>query len=356
MNEIMNRPARVQVAEDGLPSNLPPQNGLVFNVWYNKWSHGTNNRNNQRFLNRYRCDPIRDTGYTRADKLKQTNSLKNNGSTKKSLFYHCLYFAKGICCKGSKCEYFHHVPTNEVSVVYDCFGREKYSDFRDDMGGIGSFQKQNKTLYVSGLQQGSGLPSNMSSAAVEQRVKTRFQQFGDIEYIRYLKDKHCFFIKYRFQSCAEFAKEAMSHQTLLTEQEMNENEQLEQDVLGIIVKWAKDDPNPHVQKLEREILKKNALEKMAELFSKTSQKKRLYDENDGDSDDETENNDDAKRKNNDNVNFNKNKKQKFMNSQIEQSQHLFKGSDIKVFQKKVLKKRATRPPMQALLAEIYNSE
>ncbi|KAL6945136.1 hypothetical protein ACO0QE_002582 [Hanseniaspora vineae] len=349
LNQLMQRPARVQVPEEELPSKLPPQNGLVFNVWYNKWSHGTNSRNTQRFLNKYRCDPVRDTGYTRADKYMKQKSLSRNNN---ALVYHCLYFAKGVCCKGSKCEYFHHIPTNEVSVVYDCFGREKHSDFRDDMSGVGSFQKQNKTLYVSGLQMGSGLPANMSSSAVEQRVKSRFQQFGDIEYVRYLKEKYCFFIKYRFQSCAEFAKEAMANQTLLTEHEMNEKKQLEQDALGIIVKWAKDDPNPHVQNLEKEILRKNALEKMAELFSKNSQQKRFH-QMMMMSDDESKVINGLQKNNG---NDNKSKKRKLMNSQIEQDQYLFNDSDIKIFQKKALKKRATRPPMQALLAQIYDSD
>jgi hypothetical protein len=27
----------------------------------------------------------------------------------------------------------------------DCFGREKHADYRDDMGGVGSFGRQNRT-------------------------------------------------------------------------------------------------------------------------------------------------------------------------------------------------------------------
>jgi hypothetical protein len=30
----------------------------------------------------------------------------------------------------------------------DCFGRDKHADYRDDMGGAGSFMRQNLTLYV----------------------------------------------------------------------------------------------------------------------------------------------------------------------------------------------------------------
>ena len=30
----------------------------------------------------------------------------------------------------------------------DIFGRDKHSDYRDDMGGVGSFMRQNRTLYI----------------------------------------------------------------------------------------------------------------------------------------------------------------------------------------------------------------
>jgi hypothetical protein len=30
----------------------------------------------------------------------------------------------------------------------DCFGRDKHADYRDDMGGVGSFMRQNLTIYV----------------------------------------------------------------------------------------------------------------------------------------------------------------------------------------------------------------
>ena len=47
----------------------------------------------------------------------------------------------------------------------DCFARDKFADYRDDMGGVGSFQRQNRTLYIGSNWQGcldfegSGSPS-----------------------------------------------------------------------------------------------------------------------------------------------------------------------------------------------------
>ena len=45
-----------------------------------------------------RCDPDIDSGFTKADKFDKSNS------------YFCIHFARGCCCEGSNCKYFHHVP------------------------------------------------------------------------------------------------------------------------------------------------------------------------------------------------------------------------------------------------------
>ena len=35
----------------------------------------------------------------------------------------------------------------------DCFGREKHAEYRDDMGGVGSFNRSNRTLYIGKMQE-----------------------------------------------------------------------------------------------------------------------------------------------------------------------------------------------------------
>lgn len=131
------RPARPQVDPSTFKTEPPPQTGTIFNIWYNKWSGGDRE---DKYLSKTaaagRCNVAKDTGYTRADSIP--------GS------YFCLFFARGICPRGRDCEYLHRLPnTYDIySGNVDCFGRDKHSDYRDDMGGVGSFMRQNRTLYV----------------------------------------------------------------------------------------------------------------------------------------------------------------------------------------------------------------
>jgi hypothetical protein len=64
------RPARVQLDPSTVKSEPPPQTGTIFNIWYAKWSGG--DRGDQQDLNTPapgRCNIVRDSGYTRADKV-----------------------------------------------------------------------------------------------------------------------------------------------------------------------------------------------------------------------------------------------------------------------------------------------
>ncbi len=131
------RPARPQVDPALVKSEQPAQTGTVFNIWYNKWSGGDRE---DKYLSQThakgRCNIALDSGYTRADKV--------TGS------YFCLFFARGVCPKGQDCAYLHRLPgTYDIfNPNVDCFGRDKFSDYRDDMGGVGSFMRQNRTIYV----------------------------------------------------------------------------------------------------------------------------------------------------------------------------------------------------------------
>lgn len=78
----------------------------------------------------------RDSGYTLADRVP--------GS------YFCVHFARGSCTQGPQCQYLHRLPTihDMFNPNVDVFGREKHSDYKEDMSGVGSFMRVNRTLYV----------------------------------------------------------------------------------------------------------------------------------------------------------------------------------------------------------------
>ena len=89
----------------------------------------------------HRCKPDEDSGYTKADALEKA------GST-----YFCVYFARGCCTEGVNCRYYHHVPTHEDCLrendnLRDVFGRSRHDKHKEDMTGIGSFNKECRTIF-----------------------------------------------------------------------------------------------------------------------------------------------------------------------------------------------------------------
>jgi hypothetical protein len=57
----------------------------------------------------------------------------------------------------------------------DCFARDKFADYRDDMGGVGSFGRINRTLYVGRIKEtGDG-------EHTEEVVRRHFSMWGEIE-------------------------------------------------------------------------------------------------------------------------------------------------------------------------------
>ena len=178
MSSWRDKPARIQVKEKDLPSTIPQQNGLSFNVWYNKWSQGGSGNGGDRFVNPFKLEPTLHSGLTLGDK---------EGSR-----VFCLYFAKGMCCLGKKCHYLHHVPDEEDNLklkgndVLDCFGREKFSSYRDDMGGVGSFLKLNRSLYVGGISGAINNKTNLKPSQIESRIRFTFGKLGDVESVRYI--------------------------------------------------------------------------------------------------------------------------------------------------------------------------
>ncbi|OMP89129.1 Pre-mRNA-splicing factor cwc2 [Diplodia seriata] len=221
------RPARPQVDPSTFKSEPPPQTGTIFNIWYNKWSGGDRE---DKYLSKHaapsRCNIARDTGYTRADSVP--------GS------YFCLFFARGLCPKGSDCEYLHRLPTihDMFNPNVDCFGRDKHADYRDDMGGVGSFMRQNRTLYVGRIH---------VTDDIEEIVARHFQEWGQIDRVRVLNTRGVAFVTYSNEANSQFAKEAMAHQALDHSEVLN-------------VRWATVDPNPQAQKREAHRIEEQAAE------------------------------------------------------------------------------------------------
>lgn len=142
--------------------------------------------------------------------------------------------------KGQDCEYLHRLPTihDMFNPNIDCFGRDKHSDYRDDMGGVGSFMRQNRTIYVGRIH---------VSDDIEEIVARHFAEWGQIERTRVLNTRGVAFITYSNEANAQFAKEAMAHQSL------DHNEILN-------VRWATQDPNPMAQAREARSIEEQAAE------------------------------------------------------------------------------------------------
>ncbi|KAK1442548.1 pre-mRNA-splicing factor rbm22 like protein [Babesia gibsoni] len=206
---LMSRPARRQIKE--FEGNAYIQGSEEYNIWYNKWSgERTNTVNGRATLMpaMYKCDPERDTGYTRGS---GKNTLDDAGTK-----YCCLFFAKGCCTQGSKCNYLHRVPTLEdeffLDTSVDIFGRERHAKHRDDMSGVGSFMEDTKTLFV-----GDVYPDNAEYDPVENLkavLMEEFGRFGKIADFNLVPAKGIAFVTYESRVIAEFAKVAMASQPL----------------------------------------------------------------------------------------------------------------------------------------------
>ncbi|KDQ53249.1 hypothetical protein JAAARDRAFT_39630 [Jaapia argillacea MUCL 33604] len=209
------KPARKQVKPGQVEKKEAPQTGQVYNIWYNKWAGGDREDSySNKTKSQTRCNIRKDAGLTRAN----TTGMK----------YYCLFFARGCCPYGWECEYLHMLP--DAAVVLpdnskDCFARDKFADYRDDMGGVGSFQRQNRTLYIGRIKETGTGPET------EEVVKRHFKEWGDIEKIRVLQYRSVAFVTYVNELSAQFAKESMACQSLDNDEILN-------------VRWATEDPNP----------------------------------------------------------------------------------------------------------------
>lgn len=208
----MNRPARKQAKQLAQEATVNLEQAGAYNIWYNRWQ-GEGKQKKQGFEKaQSRCRLSKDAGFTKA--IPGTPI--------------CLHFAHGCCVQGKECPYYHRIPIKKDSFenTKDCFGREKWKSEREDMSGTGSFEKDQRTIYIGNIR--------TDEDKMEEVVRKHFGEWGDIERINCLKDKGVAFVTYKSRSCTEFAKEAMIGQSL------NDNEILN-------VRWATEDPNPKIK-------------------------------------------------------------------------------------------------------------
>ncbi|KAG6917514.1 hypothetical protein DXG01_002261 [Tephrocybe rancida] len=245
------KPARKQVKPGEVEKVETPQTGKEYNIWYNKWAGGDREDSySNKVKSQTRCNIKRDSGLTRAN----TTGMK----------YTCLFFARGCCPYGWECEYRHTLPDPSDTLPdssKDCFARDKFADYRDDMGGVGSFNRQNRTLYVGRIKEtGNGLET-------EEVVMRHFKEWGEIERddsastwaVKILQYRSVAFVTYKHEIHAQFAKEAMACQSLDNDEILN-------------VRWATEDPNP-VQK----VAEKRRLEEMGQEVIKAKMDPRIVD-------------------------------------------------------------------------------
>ena len=227
LKEWLKRPARQQV-EESKREIAYTEGHYDYNIWYDKYlSDRTEDK--EKIAAEYKCNPLLDTGYTRADKQQ-----------KKNISYFCLYFARGCCCEGVNCKYYHHVPTFEecqnIENSKDIFGRSRFATSLKDNGGIGLFTKNCRILYVTDLKKKD------QDKEMVKLIYENFEKFGEIEDIQYLPLKASCYIKYSHRCFAEFAKEAMMKQAMVGE-----------EILTITWAYNYQDLDPMEQKIiERE--------------------------------------------------------------------------------------------------------
>ena len=165
--------------------------GGDYNIWYHAKPGKRKRRAPERGVAaRTRCVPDLHEGRTKAGSASDI----------------CLFFARGCCHLGFRCNRRHRLPTHEVELALDvqrdCFGRAREATEGDDQNGPGSVLKENTTLFVG----------NCGAESTEAGLRAAFAPFGPIAQVRFQPAKSLGFVQFRWRASAEFAKEAMSQQ------------------------------------------------------------------------------------------------------------------------------------------------
>jgi len=233
---LLNRPARKQSTHINSRYEQHDVDTTEYNIWYGRKLGNKNWKD--RDISETRCSVLKDCGKTKAAKDA----------------YFCLHFAKGRCVNGSDCTFIHRVPTpiddKKTDITHDIFGRERHKTDRDDMGGVGSFSRDNRTIYIGGIK--------AAISDIEHIVRKHFEEWGNIEYVRVITNKSIAFVRYLYRSSAEFAKEAMADQTMDNGELLN-------------VRWATEDSNPLARMADERNLHRVATEVVNKRLREMSQ-------------------------------------------------------------------------------------
>ena len=277
----LGRPARPQITFEELDvirtrAERTTTSGMVYNIWYNAMSHGDNDNSGpgNKTHSETRCDLARDAGYTRADlRMRQAAG----GGILTDAAYCCLFFARGCCPHGANCTYLHRLPrSHEIAEQgVDIFGREKHGSYRDDMGGVGSMHRVNRTLYVGRINEDTSLSFRRTGNAKEgddpdgekstmaKIVRRHFSEWGEIERVRAMVGRGIAFVTYKYEANAQFAKEAMMHQSLDHNEVRN-------------VRWSTDDPKNDFVPTEEEALRKQGERQIAAIDAARAEQDAAY--------------------------------------------------------------------------------
>ena len=147
----------------------------------------------------------------------------------------------------------------ELEVRSDIFGRERHGTHRDDLGGVGSFTDECRTLFIGGLPARATGKAGLLRTALQQQ----FGAWGTIASLR-MRDGFAF-VTYALRASAEFAREAMLNQSLGAPFDAVLN-----------VRWASDDPNPRARQRQRAVAARAVV---AAADAQQSQLQRLQHQN-----------------------------------------------------------------------------
>ncbi|EDO36726.1 predicted protein [Nematostella vectensis] len=201
LEKYKKRPAKRQADPDEKKKvHWIPEGATEYNIWYDRWVGEHWHKDTMGAEeSETRCCLATDAGFTKATILEQSGNKH----------YYCIYFAKGCCHLGAECGFIHSIPTEKdvgrFGLAQDCFGRDRHQNHKENLGGVGAFDKESCTLYVGGLTLHTKL---------EEWLWEEFGEWGEIEDIRIIPKKNIAFVRYKSRLNAEFAKVAMADQRL----------------------------------------------------------------------------------------------------------------------------------------------